>query len=445
MTDTTLGQRIAERRKLLALSQEAFGEKMGVSRQAISKWEADSATPEIEKLIAMSKLFDVSVDWLLGTEQVEHDLSSQIRIAFQPPKPAPVPTEPLTPPAPEPEEPPTQVFPYWLLMVFAGVTVLSLILSVFSLVKLNNQPQPIISETVVATEDPRIEEMAAQLAALSKQLDEVDRLTIHYYSKTTEISENYTELLELLETGTELPDLSTPLPSYAGLTQWSLTGNVSTDITKVTVTLSATASVDFKDAQLTIQKGDRSIASANCTIAGQVITAELEIPADNGYQYILVLNHLNGISEQITLTGHGLSDLTALALPQLRSTAKKFNFYDNPPVIYQGWFNMHLEVPYLASPDAKYEWSNIRIGYYHNNVHVSDEVLHKHLSELSMNAPSLSFEIPTKSFKMLSVEENHTHDLRLEGTLTIDGVDNDFSFPLICWIVRNGDLVKLST
>ena len=68
MTDLTIGQRIAERRKLLSLSQEALGEKMGVSRQAISKWEADAAVPEIDKLIAMSKLFSVSVGWLLGTE-----------------------------------------------------------------------------------------------------------------------------------------------------------------------------------------------------------------------------------------------------------------------------------------------------------------------------------------------------------------------------------------
>lgn len=68
MTDTTIGQRIAERRKLLNLSQEALGDKVGVSRQAISKWESDAAVPEIDKLIAMSKLFSVSVGWLLGTE-----------------------------------------------------------------------------------------------------------------------------------------------------------------------------------------------------------------------------------------------------------------------------------------------------------------------------------------------------------------------------------------
>lgn len=59
MTDLTMGQRIAERRKLLNLSQEALGEKMGVSRQAISKWEADAAVPEIDKLVALSKLHPV--------------------------------------------------------------------------------------------------------------------------------------------------------------------------------------------------------------------------------------------------------------------------------------------------------------------------------------------------------------------------------------------------
>ena len=41
MTDTTMGQRIGERRRLLGISQEALGEKLGVSRQAISKWESE--------------------------------------------------------------------------------------------------------------------------------------------------------------------------------------------------------------------------------------------------------------------------------------------------------------------------------------------------------------------------------------------------------------------
>ena len=64
----TLGQRIQELRKQHNLSQEALGEKLGVSRQAISRWEMDGAVPEIDKLIAMGKLFGVSLNDLLQVE-----------------------------------------------------------------------------------------------------------------------------------------------------------------------------------------------------------------------------------------------------------------------------------------------------------------------------------------------------------------------------------------
>lgn len=67
----SIGQRIAQKRKELGLSQEALGEQMGISRQAIYKWESDSALPEIDKLVVLSKLFDVSVGWLLGVEEQE--------------------------------------------------------------------------------------------------------------------------------------------------------------------------------------------------------------------------------------------------------------------------------------------------------------------------------------------------------------------------------------
>ena len=65
----TLGQRIAQKRKELGLSQEGLGEQLGVSRQAIYKWESDASLPEIEKLITLSKIFSVSVGWLLGVEE----------------------------------------------------------------------------------------------------------------------------------------------------------------------------------------------------------------------------------------------------------------------------------------------------------------------------------------------------------------------------------------
>ena len=65
----TIGERIAQKRKELGLSQEALGEQLRVSRQAIYKWEADAALPEIEKLVVLAKLFDVPVGWLLGVEE----------------------------------------------------------------------------------------------------------------------------------------------------------------------------------------------------------------------------------------------------------------------------------------------------------------------------------------------------------------------------------------
>ena len=65
----TLGQRIQELRKGLNLSQEELGERMGVSRQAISKWEGDQTIPELDNLIALSRLFGLTVGQLLGVEQ----------------------------------------------------------------------------------------------------------------------------------------------------------------------------------------------------------------------------------------------------------------------------------------------------------------------------------------------------------------------------------------
>lgn len=67
----TLGERIQALRKDAGLSQEELGEKLGVARQSVSKWESDTTIPELDKLIAMSKLFHISVGALLGLEESE--------------------------------------------------------------------------------------------------------------------------------------------------------------------------------------------------------------------------------------------------------------------------------------------------------------------------------------------------------------------------------------
>ncbi|MCM1173514.1 MAG: helix-turn-helix domain-containing protein [Blautia sp.] len=61
----TLGEKIYRLRSERGLSQEAFGEMLGVSRQSVSKWETDQSSPELEKIVALSELFGVSTDYLL--------------------------------------------------------------------------------------------------------------------------------------------------------------------------------------------------------------------------------------------------------------------------------------------------------------------------------------------------------------------------------------------
>ena len=61
----TLGRRIQEARKAAGLSQESLGERLGVSRQAVSKWETGTADPTTSNLLALAKLFGVSAEELL--------------------------------------------------------------------------------------------------------------------------------------------------------------------------------------------------------------------------------------------------------------------------------------------------------------------------------------------------------------------------------------------
>lgn len=64
----TIGEQIQRLRIQKGLTQERLAEMLEVSRQSISKWELGQAVPDVDKIIRMSKLFDVSTDTLLLTE-----------------------------------------------------------------------------------------------------------------------------------------------------------------------------------------------------------------------------------------------------------------------------------------------------------------------------------------------------------------------------------------
>lgn len=73
MLNIEIANRLVKLRKENNLSQEALANKLGISRQAVSKWERAEASPDTDNLILLSKLYGVSLDELLNTDQKEFE------------------------------------------------------------------------------------------------------------------------------------------------------------------------------------------------------------------------------------------------------------------------------------------------------------------------------------------------------------------------------------
>ena len=67
-----IAENIASLRKINRLSQEEFAEKIGVTRQSISKWEKGDSVPDLESCILISKCFNVSIDDLVNYSEDKH-------------------------------------------------------------------------------------------------------------------------------------------------------------------------------------------------------------------------------------------------------------------------------------------------------------------------------------------------------------------------------------
>lgn len=82
-----IGNRIQRLRKTKGLSQEQLANEVGVSRQAVSKWESQQSLPDLDKVIALSEYFKVSTDYLLmgkddSLKQSDHSTISQVLYLF---------------------------------------------------------------------------------------------------------------------------------------------------------------------------------------------------------------------------------------------------------------------------------------------------------------------------------------------------------------------------
>ncbi|SMC37394.1 Helix-turn-helix [Oscillospiraceae bacterium] len=69
-----IADRIQSLRKAKGMSQEQLADAVGVSRQAVSKWESEQATPDLDKVVIMSDIFEVTTDYILkGIEPAVSD------------------------------------------------------------------------------------------------------------------------------------------------------------------------------------------------------------------------------------------------------------------------------------------------------------------------------------------------------------------------------------
>ena len=241
MNELTLGQRIASERKKLGLSQEALGDKMGVSRQAISKWESDGAVPEIDKLIAMSKLFGVTLGWLLGVEE---------EAAAQTPGFTDDQLELIRRMIPQPAQP--KKAPWIVATIFSAA---ALIIALFCQPKLPNYSSD-------------IRQLENELQSLRSSVNSL------VFQQETMMEENAEVLL--LDHNVNF-------------------GGIQEDGT-ARVLFSATPKewAPGQTASLSVLRNGEKVAEAPCAIDGAVCTATVDLPLADGYEYHFVTTDADG-------------------------------------------------------------------------------------------------------------------------------------------------------
>lgn len=78
MMNLEIASRLVKLRKDKGLSQEELADKLGISRQAVSKWERAEASPDTDNLILLARLYEVSLDELLSTAAKDEEIKTQV-------------------------------------------------------------------------------------------------------------------------------------------------------------------------------------------------------------------------------------------------------------------------------------------------------------------------------------------------------------------------------
>lgn len=393
MNEQTLGQRIAAERKKLGLSQEALGEKMGVSRQAISKWESDGAVPEIEKLIAMSKLFGVSLGWLLGVEEANPnqpaDLSEeQIQLIRQM--------------IPQPVQP------------RKTSQIIAAVLSAAALV---------IAAIALATglRQPSLPDYNQQISNLQSQCQYLQDTVLTLTHRLETMSEANAEVLLLDHT-----------IQFGGI-QENGTGRVH---------FSAVPKewLPGQTAALSILRNGTVVTEVPCTLTGAACTATLDLPLEDGYEYRFVLTYSDGSQKFHLLEDAGCRDLK-------RGTSIQLEYWNVPHATYRRTtleideLDICFTMPVLTAEYKNAAWEDIAYG-----LSVNSQVVERHSlfedgimgDEERHNIDSTTW-FSSVMFHDLKLQNGDRVDLTFEASLT---TGESTAVVMNSWIYENGKLTE---
>jgi len=327
MTDITIGQRIAEQRKKLGISQEALGERMGVSRQAISKWEADGAVPEIDKLIAMSRLFGVSVGWLLGVEK-ESDSAREEELTEKQLRMIEEIVRRYQPVSPIAEETAQQKNRLWFRFLAVTGIAAAVILSITALVKIRELPN------------------------YDHQLNNI---SANYYHVQDQLG-NLSWQLEQLAQGEKL------------LTEHSFSVEAEADLQGVVVHFQCTPRQwrEGDTGTLVVRWEGKEMTQAQCRFSGSTCSASVSLEPLDGYSYCFVQNHADGSREQQLLeNGDYYSANIAQGLKLQWDAGFSWTAAINRLTL--DTCQVYLAPPALLAEEQELKWESVQLQLYMND------------------------------------------------------------------------------
>lgn len=344
MADITLGQRIAERRKLLGLSQEALGERLEVSWQTVAKWESDASIPEADIMAALSQALDVSVGWLLGVEKLpereaphksddteyltEEQLKQMVREFCR--------------------DQPVVKQNTWLARIAGVCAAVSLLAAVVTYTR---------TQEKLKTYTDDLDSLSKNCAALQGQVNAL----------TQEL-----EQLREAAAGDQL------LGSYSVAARAAESG--AGGIVTFEGFLNRTQPGD--QVWFTVRLDGQETAGVLCQNSGAAYTAEVELPAANGYSYQCLVVHQGGSSSVQML--EGAEDLAVnLAWGLEMQISADFVWETRGKQLEIEACRLELKPPMLSAKGESAAWKQAELVFYQNGVELQRVSLQKYVEYLS--------------------------------------------------------------